>query len=248
MAAEILTPACEVTGLPLPILPNESRSSETRFVNSQNNRGHNYHHLYHPDSDSMLADARGRALRGCRVMKTSFDAHTFYHQTFAGPELPTTDEEVFKHIVLSVAGVMPKNGIDITAPYTWIERPIQDFEYKRFSRPGKIKVEKAKNIARFISSYALDSRDDDLVTSVEIEEFVERKTSYKRRREIASKFLGESLDYLLSDLNPLHQQLKKEGKVLNHKSNTLRHGAKSLVRRHAFGYYIENLSDKAMYA
>jgi len=247
VAAEILTPSCEVTGLPLPILPNESRPRETLFVRDQN-RGPNFHHLYHPDSDSLLANTRGRALRGSRVMKTPFRLHTYYHQTFVGPELPETDEEVFKHIVYSVAGVMPKYGIDITGPYTWMERPIQDFEYKKFARPGVMKVEKAKNIARFISSYTLEHRDDDLVSNIEIEEFVERKTPYKRKREIASKFLGESLDYLLSDLNPLHQQLKREGKVLNRESKTLRHVAKSMVRRHAFGYYTEHLSDKALYA
>lgn len=242
MAAEILTPTCETTGLPLPILPSEPRIRGAFLFNRPN-----YHHPHHPDSDPVLADSRGRALRGSRMIKTPYANHLFYHQTFVGPELPETDEEVFKTLVLNVAGVIPKEGIDISAPHSWSQRPISEDEHSRFAQPGIIKVERAKNIARFISEYTLESRDDDLVSNRELEEFVDNNTSYERKREIASNFLGETLDDLLTELNPLHKKLKQEGLVVNKQSKTLRHVAKSLVRKHAFGYYTEHLFDKAAY-
>jgi len=245
MAAEILTPTCETTGLPLPILPTEPRHPRGFFMNDDYK--FNNHHLYHPKLDPQLADSRGKALRGSRLMRTRVSTHKFYHQTFIGPELPTSDDDVFRAIVFNVAGVMPKEGIELFGANDWIQRPIEPKEYEIMAQPQTIKIERAKNIARFISEHTLNVRENDLVSTLEVEEFVDSKTPQSRKKELASNILGESLDLMLIDLNPTHKQFRDDGLVFNRRSKTLRHAAKTLVRRHAFGYFRENLFDRMAY-
>ncbi len=245
MSAEVLTPTCEVTGLPLPILPTEPRHLRGFFL--RDDYKFNNHHLYHPESDPLLADTRGKALHGSRLMRTRMSTHKFYHQTFTGPDLPSTDEDVFRAIVFNVAGVIPKEGIEIFGANDWIQRPIETNEYAIMAQPQTVKIEKAKNIARFISEHTLNVSESELVSTLEVEEFVDSKTPQSRKKELASSILGESLDLILTDLNPTHKQFKKEGLVFNKRSKTLRHAAKTLVRKHAFGYFWEDLFDRMAY-
>jgi hypothetical protein len=112
MAAELVTPVDELTGLPLPILPTGE--------NLPHNKGHvaNWHHHFHPaSSPELTATIGGRALRQSRVQLVPVRHHNFsntaYHRFFSGPPIPGEEEEQFGMCVLAAAGYLPREAIDM---------------------------------------------------------------------------------------------------------------------------------------
>ncbi len=112
MAAELITPVDELTGIPLPIVPQNYLVEQSKLSN--------WHHAWHPNSDVALEDLGGRALRHSRIQLVRRIDHNYkdkgrpnYHNYYAGPEMPTTDSERFRLCVLSAAGYMPEMGIDL---------------------------------------------------------------------------------------------------------------------------------------
>lgn len=147
MAAELVTPIDDVTGMPLSILP----PLEPLPRNDPDVA--NWHHLYHPSTDPRLLSIGGWALRSSRIQLMPRNFHNYgkhnYHTLFTGPPLPDVDDQVtqFKLCVLSCAGYMPDSIIDIsgdepaTRPMTSTEkafmlatplpRPVSDYDMRQ---------------------------------------------------------------------------------------------------------------------
>jgi len=112
MAAELITPTDELTGLPLPILPQEylqANATET-----------NWHHAWHANSAPELQGLGGRALRHSRVQLVHRTDHNYkdkgrpnYHNFFEGPPLPDNEDDQFRLCVISAAGYIPDTAIDL---------------------------------------------------------------------------------------------------------------------------------------
>ena len=123
MAAELITPLDEISGMPLPILPQEHLTIEDPTTN--------WHHAWHPKTDPGLLDLGGRALRHSRAQLVRMTDHNHgdankgkqvYHDFYAGPELPKTDREKFYQCVLSAAGYVPERAIDLRGDEPVIRR------------------------------------------------------------------------------------------------------------------------------
>jgi hypothetical protein len=114
MAAELITPMDEETGMPLPLLPTGILERDDSHTN--------WHHAWHPNSAPELEGLGGRALRHSRVQLVRDVDHNHgdklkgkltYHDHYVGPPLPSTDEDRLKLCVISAAGYIPDEAIDL---------------------------------------------------------------------------------------------------------------------------------------
>lgn len=111
MAAELVTPTDEFSGLPLPLLPleNELPIDQGDIAN--------WHHHFHPRTDPVLFNTvGGRALRSARIQLVATTQHNYsemaYHKFFKGPEIPADRDTQFGLCVLSCAGFLPEDAVD----------------------------------------------------------------------------------------------------------------------------------------
>ena len=131
MAAELVTPWDEATGIPLSIAP------DIPGIESMPN-DNTWHHLFHPSTDPVLQTLGGRALRSSRVqllpgMQHNFGAHN-YHTLFKGPQLPTDETKQFELCVFSAAGYLPDKVIDISQTDDFAIRPMTETERSFFRK------------------------------------------------------------------------------------------------------------------
>jgi hypothetical protein len=137
MAAELITPVDEISGLPLPILPGEAILP----INQPDIA--DWHHHFHPKEHPILKTTGGLALRNCRVQLVHRNFHnespTRYHKFYDGPELPEEESEQFKLVVLACAGFLPEEAIDLRSgePKVVHMDKKQDAQIRSVLRPAK---------------------------------------------------------------------------------------------------------------
>lgn len=217
MTATIQSPVCEVTGLPLPILPTEPHPG-ARFLYQD------FHHHFHPRTSPELEGLAGQALRFSRGQDIPRFLHNRYHELFAGPVLPVTEEEKFRLTVLACAGVVPRHAInlDTGGGYSLVELDYD--EYELLAAPRSIHIEKAykfnrgsfhrrQTIGMFFAAYAMQQNVREVVSNHVIEQFVDDTTKPERKKELGNFILKEALDLSLDALIPFHRELKQEGYV-----------------------------------
>lgn len=146
MAAEMITPVDELTGMPLSVAP-------PLFDLSRHNPDiANWHHLYHPSTAPELQTLGGTALRNSRVQLLPVKQHNTgknnYHTYYTGPPLPAaSDEETqFRLCVLACAGYLPEKVIDMSGAKP-VERLMTVDELEFFRRtppPEKVTVAELK--------------------------------------------------------------------------------------------------------
>lgn len=218
MAAVILTPTCEVTGLPLPIRPEGPREREAFFF-----KNYNYHHHFHPADSPRLKGTDGKALRFSRGQYLPVAMHKRYHEVFAGPELPDDPQEVFKSVVLACSGVIPRQAID---PYSAEIIDLTEQQYEHLSDPKVTYVEGAYNrqsiknsrkprahLGSYFASYAVGQNLSGIVSEKVIKEFIYKKTDLERKKELGNFILRAAVNESLHDIVPLHRNLQNEGYV-----------------------------------
>lgn len=149
MAAELSTPLDELTGIPLPILPQECIRSYSET--------YNWHHAWHAESAPELQGLGGKALRHSRVQLVRATDHNdgdktrgklTYHDFYIGPELPTEEIDQFNKCVISAAGYVPDEGIDLrtgTEP-TRVRMSQQQIEWLR--KPAKARRMSTGDLSR----------------------------------------------------------------------------------------------------
>ena len=113
MAAELVTPTDELSGLPLPLLPVEE------VLPTDDGQVANWHHHFHPASDPALTETSGgKALRAARIQLVPIGHHNYtenaYHRFYVGPPIPTERDEQLGMAVLSCAGYVPERAIDVS--------------------------------------------------------------------------------------------------------------------------------------
>ena len=115
MAAELVTPVDELTGIPLPLMPYDILPANQPEIA-------NWNHAWHPSSAPELQSIGGHALRNSRLQLVLATDHNMYsrttgrptyHDLYKGPELITDEVKQFKICVLSAAGYIPDRAIDL---------------------------------------------------------------------------------------------------------------------------------------
>lgn len=140
MAAELITPLDEVSGMPLPILPQE-------FLSVHNPDIANWHHPWHAESAPQLQGLGGKALRHSRVQLVRATDHNMgdkrrgkltYHDFYIGPPLPDDDGDKFDLCVIAAAGYVPEKAIDLRGDEPTIKR-MNKSELELLRTPANIK-------------------------------------------------------------------------------------------------------------
>ena len=226
MAAELITPVDERTGLPYLIAPEQ-------YALPLNNPGiANRHHLWHPSNDPLFETVAGTALRVSMLQTVEADLHNFspraYHKVYKGPELPQTTQEIFKRCVLACAGVLPDGVIDLRSGEP-VERPMAEKEREYFRIPSSSDEFGYRyirygygQIRDFLADYVA-SQSLNHITPTRIEEFLETKDMDRKRKvgrlllsgaiAVASDTLREPYFTLRRD-DQLHPRMPPEPQTL----------------------------------
>jgi hypothetical protein len=130
MAAELITPVDELSGIPLSVAPPLER------LPRHNPDITNWHHLYHPRSAPELQTLGGMALRNSRIQLLPVRDHNTgrgtYHTYYKGPVLTDNEEEQFRLCVLACSGYLSEEVIDLRLPNGPDVRKITDMERRIF--------------------------------------------------------------------------------------------------------------------
>lgn len=222
MSKEFLpTPTCELSGLPLPILSSDLPETEGRFTYRD------YHHHFHPRRDEALADLGGRALRFSRGQYLPRFLHNRYHTLFAGPPLPTDDTEKYRLTVLACSGIVPRQAIDVRTKGEYAIRDLSPDEHQRLAHHRSIYVERAfrpkgdmyvrRNIADFFAAFAISQQVRDVISEKVTGEFLDKKTTPERKKELGNFILREAIDMSIDDIEPVHETARREGLISQRK-------------------------------
>lgn len=194
-ALKIPTPTCELTGLPLPIVPADPDMRELDFHRT-------FHHHFHPEKMPELSPAvlGGRALRYSRGQVVEEYLHKRYHKIFAGPPLPETENEQFRLTVLACARVMPLQGIDLNTYGSYSVVNLSADEREWLARPSVTNIEMAhhprrkqrrrKEIGKFFADYALQKDIRALVDNKPlVDKFLSPRTSPADKARLGNAIL-----------------------------------------------------------
>lgn len=244
MAAETITPTCEVTGLPLSIGPERSREIEAFSVSGAYDR----HHAFHPERSDQLKTIAGLALRNSRIQSVRYDLHHHgYHNIFVGSELPENPDDYFRLSILAVAGVVPRSAIKIINKDEYEVVGLTNAQHAGVAE--RVMPDSTKEISRFYTQYAVEKGFDWLLGESTIDALLDRRTPYKQRREIASNLVREILGETIKELNldKAHREYKQEGLIAAQRPHTFAWTAKRLVRIHHLDYFRELVGRQAGY-
>lgn len=169
MAAELLTPTDELTGMPLSMAPPLIQLPRS------NPDVANWHHLWHPHSAPELQSLGGQALRNSRVQLVPIHDHNMggdtYHTAYAGPPLPVADDtdKQFGLCVLACAGYVPNEVIDLRAAGGPATRLMTDEERKYFDLMPRPQLVQQRDIGWYRKKMA-EEEIDEALTDAEIKE------------------------------------------------------------------------------
>jgi hypothetical protein len=243
MAAELQSPVCKATGLPLPILPTEP-DARALFIFED------YHHHFHPRNSPELKEIEGRAVRYSRGQMIGRFLHDRYHQLFLGPPLPETLDEKFRVAVMACAGVVPRQALDLSTPGEYKVVNLTNDQYERLTDPHSIHVDRAfhpeqsfykrRTIGKFFASYAMQQNVRLAVSDNVIEQFLDVQATPERKKELGNLILREALGMSVESLAPLHRGLQEEGYVAPRKQLPLF----SVVRKYFTKEYFQDYHDE----
>lgn len=236
MAAELIAPTDELTGLPYPIAPKCEPIPEGRPDIAD------IHHGFHKERDLAGMGLPGIALRNCWKQLVERDLHNegpgSYHRFYDKTELPAYIEamhcsdkkkaevaihqfeaETFGRVVLACAGVIPRKVIDLSSGEP-VERDMTCRELKFLCTPNphdsfgyKYITYSYDPIREFLVDYVV-RQDLRHLTQSRLDEFLETKDSH--RKMILGKMLLKNAAAVASDGDTLKEKykiLKREGRV-----------------------------------
>ncbi len=219
MAAELVTPLDELTGLPLPLVPPEEPFSA-------DNVDIDWHHHFHPRRSPILRTPNGPAIRNARLQLTDYEMHHFgYHRTYVGPPLPETDDAQFATVIMSTAGYMPEQGISFTGDQPSIVRLSQGQRHQ-LQTSGEIKLGSRELINIFIREYVMSQLSSVDADELNIEEFVTTNDP-ERRRVLGHNLLALITDRATEPINEVYHQARRRQLILPNLPNNVRRFAKA---------------------
>ncbi len=213
-----------LNGLPLPIIPGGLLDRRHNFGEQYETEKKNYHHHFHPERSQVLLNSLGgKAVRVVRGQVIEKYLHDRYHKIFQGPEIIDDDDQFFRLVVMSIAGSVPPQAIDLSKPgeVNIVELTRKDKRYIRqrlFAEGGQSQSknhlstfkESKSTIEEFLSTYAA-KKCTDIIDEVLFEEFLDVDTPLRRKRRIGNYILGHTLNEDLRNLERETPKLRQEG-------------------------------------
>jgi hypothetical protein len=185
MAAELITPADQLTGMPLPILnPSMTRTYASPVYKAD------WHHSFHPSSSEILKDTPGGvALRNCRAQRVHYGVHHYdYHRIFKGPDIPQSEDEQFRLVVLAAAGYVPEEALTFDRKGNPSIIHMNAKQRERLWSEQQMKLWTPRKVRDFLQGHIL-SQDFSPVKQLTIEEFLTTPDEQKRW-ELGCTLLG----------------------------------------------------------
>lgn len=249
MSAEIQTPNCEITGLPLLIYPSRS-GNDNAFLPT------NFHHPQHPNRDPELQGLEGRALRYSAGQDVSKTLHDNYHRLFLGPELPSTTDRKFRSAVLHCAGVVPRQALDVSRRDTFKIVDLTDNELMWLSDPFRHHTESAnhekrsrrinREIGKFFADYALKQDIQQVISESVISEFIDVKTRLSRKKELGNFIMTHALNLSIEPIRPVIKTLKEEGNLPQVRLKSLTGVLRRFVKKQYLADYHGEITERLM--
>lgn len=217
MAKLLVTPTDKLTGLPLPILNKEPRRFGALSLRKD------YHHHFHPKSSNELAIdvIGGKALRYSRGQLISRSIHQNYHEIYRGPQLPQNAKAKFITCVLAVAGVVPRQAIDVSNSSDNDIVNLSNKAHRQMSSPNRMYIHydkdkdsryySARTIGEYFANYALMQGSYDVIDTLLIEQFLDKKAPPNKKREIGNLMISAALKESVQDVKDKIPDLAREG-------------------------------------
>ncbi len=247
--AKEFAPTCEVTGLPLPILPPGPRENGAfLYPHLPEDIPANNHHAWFEARKVRGMGLAGEALQNSRIQKVDWYVHKNFHEIFSrGPELPNgkdRKDKLFALGVKAVAGVIPIQAVDVGK-----ERNVHEIVNltpdQHLQIAQNTAIDQRKPIARFLADYAARQKITGVVDELVIEQFLDRRTDYVRKREIARTMLGGAVDLSLDNvgLYDEEKELKDQGLIAKPKPRTFYWNTKQTIRLNHLEYFSETVEE-----
>lgn len=259
MAANLVTPTDELTGLPHAILPIDiSADARDNFED--------FHHHYFPRRDPELLprtnlnpnaqpeeynleDIAAVALRVCRGQLLPRTVHNLGHRRLLKTDLPTTVDEKYVCVTKACSGIISRVAIDLRRPDDDLLVYMDDVTFQKVANPKVLCGERAyydkpanfrrRIIGSFLLKYAAQ-QDLSHVSSIVIDEFLD--TAVERRRiELGNLLLRDALELSLAPVLLLHDQFRKQGMVQPGKSD-MRNAIKKYIHPERLAAYYSDLT------
>lgn len=207
----LVTPSDEFSGLPLPLYPQELIRSR-RFQPD-------LHHPIHPKRSPELQSVGGKALRNVRVQVAAYETHHYdYHRNFYGPELPKTDDDCLRPVILAAAGYIPDTSIRFKRGKPQIVS-LTPRERSTLWEQRRVRIGSARPVQEFLKEYIL-SQDIAGVNESTIDEFL-HTTDDQRRWILGNEFLGRAALQATEQLKPTYRQAFKAELMPNTRAETV---------------------------
>lgn len=155
MAARLIAPKDEFSGMPLPLMPRDEE------LPLDNGDIANWHHLNHPKTDPVLANTLGgKALRSSQVQLVAVKQHNYseeaYHFYYERSQIASETGQQIGLLLLTGAGYVPDKAIVTTGGEPKV-LPMTEGRIRRLRIQPEVEVPDNKQVERFWSKRMPDA-------------------------------------------------------------------------------------------
>ena len=258
--AEVLerAPVCDITGLPLPILPLElaERRALLNFKEIQGLKTYeDFHHMWFHDSAPELEGLLGRAQRSSYGQDINRSLHDRFTNRVLQPILPTEDKVKYHRTVDACAGIIPRKAVFMPKEGGILQVELTDEEYTYLA--SKVHIEKhfhpkhhsskRRLIGRAFATYLVDQNIEGVVSKKVVGEFLSKKTSAERKLVLGNQILSMTIWASVDELQPVYRELSREGFVRKEKvAPNLGKVVRSFFTKDYFSAYHREMTEKLL--
>jgi hypothetical protein len=245
---KVPVPIDPLTGLVLSV-----SVTEDDFVSPENHWHHNNFSKKRPE----LLNLGGKAVRYSRMQFLPFHLHHeaylgSLHEVFCEPEnLPSEEPGQFMVANLSIAGVVPRDSIDLKSQNPTQPRRLTDREFNFISSPQITNVQGAYrrnehyrrlDIGHFILDYSIQELFlGNVVTSRQISEYLNAKNN-KRLRALGNQIIKRAIREALIPVTEIYNEAKIEGMVIPSRPD-LHSSVNKVMPEHLFKNYYPKIAN-----
>jgi hypothetical protein len=209
MAAELVTPMDELTGVPYPIMPRTDLPPTPNGRVRNIERVADWHHPFHPRSALISEGMGAMAIRNCRIQWAEYDDHHHkYHGAYLGPELPESPEDQFHTTVFATAGYVPPYAITFNSSRKPVVRPLDEGLRDKLWSSGQLRVGNPATVRDFLIAYTLQ-KDFKGVNDSTIDEFL-HTTDMRRKHELGGTLLAIAAYDAAAPLQDTYKESRKQ--------------------------------------
>lgn len=202
MAAELMTPTDELTGLPYILMPSWEPGGRM-----------DPNHAFFPRRSEELKTIGGNALRHCRIQMADYKTHhNFYHGEFYGTPLPDNEDEQFRTVVMAAAGNIPAYALDYSSSSKSNVVAIDERLRWQLWRKKQIRVESPGIVRDFMIEYTLRRDRFSRIHESIIDEFL--FTHNQVRRDLLSDtLLGMAVSHATDSFSSIYTESWKKAQL-----------------------------------